>query len=175
MSEWWMVLEKEGTIRVVPSMCDACNRGDNAQGHFACGGWSEEDAIKKGYTVVKRTYCERSQLEEDEEIEKPVRNTYFDLIELPSGRHIPVPIAEQLVGQEKLAKIPVSRKKRDENFFSCPVCGEKSFYVINDGCVEDDRDSQEIEEERQLKEKAFTIIIRNGQFWKLRYIRAELY
>ena len=49
---------------------------------------------------------------------------YYDLIELPSGRHIPIPIALRLVGLEEVVKIPVSNRKRGEYFYFCPKCDE---------------------------------------------------
>ncbi len=107
------------------------------------------------------------------------RDTYYDLIELPSGRHVPVPIAEEIIGTKSLGKIPVSRKKvRDNEFFSCPTCGAKDFYAsIRYCCVEDEeieeREEKE-EEERQLKEKALTMMVKKAQFYKLRYIKAVM-
>lgn len=53
---------------------------------------------------------------------------YYDLIELPSGGHVPVPhLVAMHVGWETLAKIPLG-KPRGDDFFSCPVCRKKSFY-----------------------------------------------
>jgi len=49
---------------------------------------------------------------------------YYDLIELPSGRHIPVPLAIKAVGLEEVLKIPIAEKKRDGKFYFCEVCRE---------------------------------------------------
>lgn len=54
---------------------------------------------------------------------------YYDLIQLPSGGHVPVPhLTAMHVGWETLVKIPLG-KPRGHDFFSCPTCGEKSFYA----------------------------------------------
>ena len=103
---------------------------------------------------------------------------YYDLVEfLGSGRHIPVPIARKIIGAVALGEIPVSKKVRDNNFFSCPECGTTDFYAsIKYCCVEDEEEIERREEaeegERELKEKALAMIVRKGQFYKLRYIRA---
>jgi len=47
---------------------------------------------------------------------------YYDLIELPSGRHIPVPLAIKRVGIEEILKIPIAEKKRGWNFYFCEQC-----------------------------------------------------
>lgn len=63
---------------------------------------------------------------------------YYDLVEFPSHKHLPVPIAINLlrrmgyVFQEAITlinHIPISRRKRDFDFFGCPQCGLKSFFT----------------------------------------------
>lgn len=49
---------------------------------------------------------------------------YYDLIELPSGRHIPVPVAIRTIGLEEVLKIPVANKKRNRTFYFCEKCRE---------------------------------------------------
>jgi len=47
---------------------------------------------------------------------------YYDLIELPNGKHIPVPIARRLFGEKIVDSIPMGRKLRDDKFFYCAQC-----------------------------------------------------
>jgi len=110
---------------------------------------------------------------------------YYDLIELPSGAHIPVPIAKKLVGEEAVRKIPVSHKVRNELFFECPICGERGFYSgLCPDCWLDAEHDDELEEfankwyymrmsDYPLKEKAFVNMVKKRRFRKLRYIKAE--
>jgi|Deesub1362A_J573_1020465.scaffolds.fasta_scaffold23148_2 hypothetical protein len=104
---------------------------------------------------------------------------YYDLIELPSGRHIPAPIAVELVGTEEIRKIPVARKKRDHEFFFCPHCGESDFFkhyccadCTDDYCDECPDNPDKTEKQIRLKELAFVQLIKNKQYRKLRYIRS---
>lgn len=109
---------------------------------------------------------------------------YYDLIELPSGRHIPVPIAIELVGEEEVQKIPVSRRRRDENFFTCPLCKVTGFYsgICSDCAATDEMITEEEleeylkkeDEDRRLKELAFVQLIKQKKYRKLRYIRADV-
>ncbi|ADC64691.1 hypothetical protein Ferp_0517 [Ferroglobus placidus DSM 10642] len=91
---------------------------------------------------------------------------YYDLVELPGGSHIPVPIAIQLVGIKEVAKIPVSRKVRNDNFFYCLECDEHSFFK----CWEHYEPEIDVEEDLKLKEAVFVSLIRNGKHRKCRYI-----
>lgn len=52
------------------------------------------------------------------------RDDSMDLIELPNGRHVPVPIAKRLVGTAIVEVIPVSRRVRDNKFFYCVQCDQ---------------------------------------------------
>jgi len=92
---------------------------------------------------------------------------YYDLIELPNGKHIPVPIAVKLVGKSKVAKIPLAKRRRDNMFFYCPECGKTSFYK----CWEHNSLDERVNEE---KERYFLNLIKAGKYSKLRYIVAEL-
>jgi len=47
---------------------------------------------------------------------------YYDLIEFPSGKHVPVPLAIKRVGLKEVLKIPVAEKKRGWNFYFCEYC-----------------------------------------------------
>ena len=103
---------------------------------------------------------------------------YYDLIELPSGSHIPAPIALKLVGIKEISKIPVSRRKRDEHFFYCPECEMTDFFKHTpcSHCSDYDCDNcpveKELEEYYKTKEIVFVHLIRTGQHRKLRYIKA---
>ena len=69
--------------------------------------------------------------------EKPTRVIgYYDLIELPSGRHVPVPLAIKRVGIREVLKIPVSERKRDWTFYYCGKCFEE-FCILCDCGSED--------------------------------------
>lgn len=59
--------------------------------------------------------------------------TYYDLIELPSRRHIPVPIMARHVGWKVIDEIPQSHKVRDSKFFYCGRCHEQDLAWINEG------------------------------------------
>lgn len=54
---------------------------------------------------------------------------YYDLIELPDGHHVPVPIAKRLVGEKIVESIPVSRKVRGQRFFYCPACDQTQLKI----------------------------------------------
>jgi hypothetical protein len=48
---------------------------------------------------------------------------HYDLITLPTGGYVPVPIATRLIGREAVERIPMDRQKwRDDRFFHCPEC-----------------------------------------------------
>lgn len=100
---------------------------------------------------------------------------YYDLIELPNGRHLPVPIAIRLVGIKTILKIPVSRRKRDEHFYWCDKCAEYEIDEVGfyEGSFFKCRwHNRESEEENRAKELAFKLLVEQGQFHKLRYIEA---
>ena len=102
---------------------------------------------------------------------------YYDLIELPNGRHILVPIAIRLVGIKNVLKIPVSRIKRDEHFYWCEECAEEAYeyyHEIYDGSFFKCRwHHSESEEENTVKELALKLLVEQGKFRKLKYIEAE--
>ena len=56
--------------------------------------------------------------------------SYYDLIRLLNGGHIPPEILHEKYGVswDDLAKIPLG-KPRDGETFACPICGEKSFFA----------------------------------------------
>jgi hypothetical protein len=58
--------------------------------------------------------------------ENPLRalhdGIYYDLIELPSGGHIPAPMAHITIGMRALQRIPLSHRLRDDDFFFCQQC-----------------------------------------------------
>jgi len=56
---------------------------------------------------------------------------YYDLIELPSGRHIPVPLAIKRVGIKEVLKIPVAKRRRDGEFYFCEKCYEESCLLCD--------------------------------------------
>jgi len=116
---------------------------------------------------------------------------YYDLIELPNGHHVPVPIAKRLVGEKIVECIPMSRKVRGQRFFYCPACDQsqrKFEFVINrekyiadlsipriDGysffrCRTHKPTSQE---ELQSKEDMLVRLILGGMYRTLRYVQAE--
>jgi len=101
-------------------------------------------------------------------IDDLIISTYYDLIELKlkNGRavHIPVPIfIKKLEGKGLhviqiltiLLKLPHGRI-RDNEFFRCELCGDKSFYRICRWCLEDyyyeEEQLNELEEWRSYQE-----------------------
>lgn len=106
---------------------------------------------------------------------------YYDLIELPGGGHIPVPIAVELVGEKEVKRIPISRRKRDNTFFFCPECGMLDFFKHRecDHChsdlseCENCKYEKELKESYRLKELVFVHLVRSGKHRKMRYIRAK--
>jgi len=116
---------------------------------------------------------------------------YYDLIELPNGHHVPVPIAKRLVGEKIVESIPISRKTRGQRFFYCPTCDQSQLKVeaiINrekwtadlsipwiDGysffrCKTHKPTSKE---ENQSKEDMLLRLILGGLYKSLRYVQAE--
>jgi len=55
---------------------------------------------------------------------------HYDLIRLPNGMHVPVDVleAEYGVSWETIARIPLG-EPRDDCTFSCPMCGDRSYYA----------------------------------------------
>lgn len=48
---------------------------------------------------------------------------YYDLIALPGGGHVPVPIAVRIIGRAAVGGIPLDRQHwRDGRFFNCDLC-----------------------------------------------------
>lgn len=126
-----------------------------------------------------------------------MRVRYYDLIELPGGGHVPAPIALKLVGEENIKRIPVARRKRDDNFFYCEKCGQRSFYrhyhnsppdcdycdeweyYEDDDCanycdwyLEWEKKEKERKRNNRIKEKLLVHLCRTGQHKKLRYIKS---
>lgn len=100
------------------------------------------------------------------------RVSYYDLIELPSGGHVPVPMAVNIIGPAEVSKIPIDRKrKRDDWFFGCPVCSfggpiSRSFFRCK---VHSTRDEGEY---NRAKEDELKRIIEAKHYRRLRYIRS---
>jgi hypothetical protein len=107
------------------------------------------------------------------------RLDYYDLIELPSGRHIPVPIAIELVGIKNILKIPVSRKKmRDHSFYWCDECAKEfepyTNLIYEGSFFKCQIHNTETRKELELKYIVFKELVRKKQFWKMRYIVATI-
>lgn len=115
----------------------------------------------------------------------PKPEDYYDLIELPDGHHVPVPIAKNLIGQAIIERIPVSRKQRDGMFFYCPSCDALQAKIVADGiayagtsqnghsffrCKTHKPTSKE---ENQAKESMLVRLILGGMYKTLRYVEAE--
>jgi len=61
---------------------------------------------------------------------QPCMGRYYDLLHLPHG-HLPVPMLK------RWRHFPIPTQHiRDEYFYSCPVCGEPSFFRENPCCQE---------------------------------------
>ena len=171
-------------------------RNLNSNGSFWIAGAIPEEAKKLEITVDGKVYS----MEFKGKVNIDDIDGYYDLIELPSGGHIPVPIAAKLIGwnefEEVVAKIPKSSKVRDEQFFTCPICGYKSFFSQRGGCndcrrimrekfppdyseeeLECIEYNEEIEEKirSRMKEIEFLEIIRKGDFKKMEYISSAKY
>ena len=115
---------------------------------------------------------------------------YYDLIELPNGHHVPVPIAKRLIGEKIVEEIPQSRKVRNQRFFYCLKCDQ--YQTMIDRLT----DPQNIpiptipfqngysffrckthkpytEEENEAKESMLLRLILGGLYKSLRYVEAE--
>jgi len=97
------------------------------------------------------------------------RLVYYALIELPSGRHVPLPIAlrEKIVSSKDLEKIPLSRKRRDNKFYTRP-CGAYSFFKCPYW-------NEKNKDETKIKLLALQRLIREGQHKKLRLVIPSIY
>ena len=121
----------------------------------------------------------------------PRPEDYYDLIELPDGHHVPVPIAKRLVGQKIVESIPVSRKTRGQGFFYCPACDQsqrKFELIINREKWIADFSIPAIDghsffrckihkpstkAENEAKESMLLRLILGGLYRSLRYVEAE--
>jgi len=115
---------------------------------------------------------------------------YYDLIELPDGHHVPVPIAKRLVGEKIIESIPMSRKVRGQRFFYCAQCDYKQTKVemtinrekwVADILMPSDGYSffrckihkPTTKEENEAKESMLVRLILGGMYKTLRYVEAE--
>jgi len=102
---------------------------------------------------------------------------YYDLIELPSGKHVPVPIAIKEVGLKNVLKIPVSRKKkRGYDFYWCEQCQEE-FEAQGEPYMGDFFKCKihrpPSERKNKIKIAVFKELIRKKQYYKLKYIEVK--
>ena len=116
---------------------------------------------------------------------------YYDLIELPNGHHVPVPIAKRLIGEKILERIPVSHKMRGQRFFYCPACdqtqvkveaiinGEKWIADLSEPLATGysffrcKTHKPYTEKENEAKESMLLRLILGGLYKTLRYVQAE--
>jgi len=113
---------------------------------------------------------------------------YYDLIELPNGHHVPVPIAKRLVGEKIIESIPVSRKTRDQTFFYCVQCdkfqamidnillasGQPALPTSNGYSFFRCRTHKpQTPQENEAKESMLLRLILGGLYKSLRYVQAE--
>ena len=115
----------------------------------------------------------------------PHPEDYYDLIELPDGHHVPVPIAKRLVGEKIVESIPVSRKTRGQDFFYCAPCDRLQTFIIEKGVayVGQTQNGYSFfrckihkpmtKEENQSKEDMLLRLILGGLYRSLRYVEAE--
>lgn len=104
---------------------------------------------------------------------------YYDLIELPTGEHIPVPIAKKLVGKEILASVPADETKtRGDRFFFCQACCDELSYPVVYGDIRAysffrcQQHKPTTKQETDRKEAYLVQLILLGNYRKLKYIRA---
>lgn len=109
---------------------------------------------------------------------------YYDLITLPSGGHVPIDILEEEydVQWETLAMILLG-KPRDNETFSCPICGQASYYTgICDECCEDSEYDDELCQRikhvnatkvsrKELEHGEILRLIKSGNWKACRYMR----
>jgi hypothetical protein len=113
---------------------------------------------------------------------------YYDLIELPDGHHVPVPIVKRLVGQKIVESIPVSRKVRNQRFFYCVQCDQSQTMVdrlcIAQGFLFPSANNGysffrckihklTTKAENDAKESMLLRLILGGLYRSLRYVEAE--
>jgi hypothetical protein len=116
---------------------------------------------------------------------------YYDLIELPDGHHVPVPIAKRLVGEKIVESIPVNRKRRNWRFFYCAQCDQSQLkveaiingekWIADLGIPRIDGHSfyrckthkPTSKEENEAKESMLVRLILGGLYRSLRYVEAE--
>lgn len=106
---------------------------------------------------------------------------YYDLIELPSGGHVPLPIALDIIGVD-VVKIPLDRTRiRDGDFFYCPECQRmqeadkyvlhlhpgRSFYRCRDH--QHGRDEAEYHRSKEAELRAHAAA---GKFRSMRWIKS---
>ncbi len=119
-----------------------------------------------------------------------ISTEYYDLIELPTGRHIPVPIARRLIGEAVLGAIPKSHKIRNSEFFYCQQCADflkathpvfgleiygvdvcdsfgHSFYRCK---IHDPQSAEDFKK----KEDMLVRLILTGMYKSLRYVRSAV-
>lgn len=107
---------------------------------------------------------------------------YYDLIELPSGGHVPLPIALNIIGAD-IVKIPFDRQRtRGGLFFFCPECKtiQESAYhhgYVNPGysfyrCRDHQHGRDEAEYNRS-KEAELKALAEAGKFRSMKWIKAE--
>lgn len=80
---------------------------------------------------------------------------YYDLVQIEGVGHIPAPIALEKLGYEKILKIPMSDKIRDNRFYRCYNCGHESFYHLHpcDICGDGNEKYSSEEKDRILMDK----------------------
>ena len=113
---------------------------------------------------------------------------YYDLIELPNGRHVPVPIARGLLGGAIIDAIPVSKKVRDSQFFYCVQCDQYQT-MIDKLCHPQElimplenghsffrckQHKPTTDEENAQKEAMLVRLVLNGMYRSLRYVEAKV-
>ena len=113
---------------------------------------------------------------------------YYDLIELPDGHHVPVPIAKRLVGEKIIDSIPVSRKTRGQTFFYCVQCDKFQARIDNMLLASGQPASPtpngysffrcrthkpQTPQENEAKESMLLRLILGGLYKSLRYVQAE--
>jgi len=110
---------------------------------------------------------------------------YYDLIELPNGHHVPVPIAKRLIGEKIVERIPVSHKMRGQRFFYCTACDALQKRLSEEGIAFIATDSNGYsffrckthkpytEGENEAKESMLLRLILGGLYKTLRYVQAE--
>ena len=110
---------------------------------------------------------------------------YYDLIELPNGHHVPVPIAKKLVGEKIVESIPISRKTRGQRFFYCAPCDRLQTFIIEKSVAYIGQTQNgysffrckihkpTTKAENEAKESMLLRLILGGLYKSLRYVQAE--